>query len=237
LTTEREVFTGPCDAVRKFGAAHTVAFSPPDGRHLAAGSDGAVRVWDWKDGQLLHTFPGHENHSIPVAFSHDGRRLVTGGAFREGQKLWDAEAGGLPLRIFPAHGHPVSALAFSPEDGRLASASFDKSVKVWDTTTGGLLHTLWHTGNVECVALSPDGRTIASAGLGTLVKVRDAQTGRVSVGFSAHTVIVFCLAWQPDGRRIATAGADLPLHTVKVWDARTGREAFALQAGRENLAG
>ncbi len=314
LTTGQEVFTGPCDAIRKFGAAHTVAFGPPDGRQLAAASAGTVTVWDWKRRQILQTFPGHENHSIPVAFSPDGRRLVTGGAFREGQRLWDTQAGGPPLRTFPAHGHPVSALAFSPDGGRLASAGFDKSVKLWDTATGGLLHTFVHTGNVlsvafspdgrrlasagedktvrvwdattgrevlglrghagycGCVAFSPDGRrlasastdrtihlwdatplrgdeaqeirsvafspdgqTIASAGLGTPVKVWDATTGRLRLGFSAHRVAVFCLAWQPDGRRIATSGADLPMHTVKVWDARTGREAFAL--GRENLGG
>jgi WD40 repeat protein len=74
------------------------------------------------------------------------------------------------------------------------------------------------------------------------VKVWDAQTGRVRVAFSAHTVIVFCLAWQPNGQRIATeriatAGSDALLRTVKVWDARTGQEAFEiLPAGRERFA-
>jgi WD40 repeat protein/serine/threonine protein kinase len=324
-TTGQEVFSGPCDALRPFGAAYTVAFGPPDGQQLAAGSDGTVRVWDWKGRQLLHTFPGHENHSIPVAFSRDGRRLVTGGAFQEGQRLWDPNTGQL-LRTIDTHREPVSALAFSPDGGRVASASFDKSVKLWDTTTGGLLRTLSHTGKVlgvafspdgrrlasggddktvrvwdattgrevlglrghtdmcACVAFSPDGRrlasasadgtirfwdatplrgdegqetltftghgveirsvafspdgqTIASAGLGPPVKVWNATTGRLTVGFNAHTVGIFCSAWHPDGQRIATAGGDLPLHTVKVWDARTGRQAFELQAGRETLAG
>ena len=325
LATEQEVFTGPCDALRRFGTAYTVAFSPTDGRQLAAGSGGAVRVWDWKNRQLLHTFAGHENHSIPVAFSHDGRHLATGGAFREGQKLWDTAGGGLPLRTFSAHRHPVSALAFSPDGRRLASASLDKSVKVSDTTTGALRHTLLHTGNVDCiafspngqrlasagedktvriwdattgrevlglrghtgrcgcvafspdgwrlasastdgtirfwdatplrgdesqetlsftqhndeiysVALSPDSQKIASAGTDGLVKVWDAQTGRVSAEFSGHPVVIFCVAWQPDGQRIASAGSEGRLHSVKVWDARNGREAFTLPAGREHSA-
>src|SRR5262249_30143161 len=155
--------TGPCDALRKFGAAYTVAFSLPDGRRLAAGSDGVVKVWDWKNRQLLHRLPGHIFHSTPVAFSGDGRRLAAG-SWQEGVRLWDAETGGQPLRTFPGYRHPISALAFSPDGGRLASASYDRSVKVWDTTTGGLLHHLWHTGNVECVAFSPDGRRLASGG-------------------------------------------------------------------------
>src|SRR5262249_26018000 len=134
------VFQEPCDAVRKFGAACTVAFRPPDGRHLAAGSDGKVMIWDWKekDRQPLHTFPGPEYDSIPVAFTHDGRRLATGGAWQQGLSLWDAETG-LLLGTLPAHRHPVSALAFSTDGRRLASASFGRSVSLWDTKIGELL--------------------------------------------------------------------------------------------------
>src|SRR5262249_10908190 len=66
------VWTEPCDAVRKFGTAYTIAFSP-DGRLLAAGSDGVVKVWDWKNRKPLHSLPGHGTMAIPVAFSRDGR--------------------------------------------------------------------------------------------------------------------------------------------------------------------
>src|SRR5207248_7547934 len=97
-TTGREMFTWPCDAVRKFGTAYTVAFSP-DGRQLAAGTDGVVKVWDWKNRQLLHSLPGHEA-LIPVAYSRDGR-LATA-TFREDLKLWDPETGKL-LRTVHAH--------------------------------------------------------------------------------------------------------------------------------------
>src|SRR5262249_8108741 len=131
--TGQDVFQGKCDAIRKFGAAYAVAFRPPDGRHLAAGSDEAVRGWDWKDGQLLHTIPGPEYHSIPVAFSRDGRRLATAGPWQQGLTLWDAETG-RPLGTLPAHPHPVSSLAFSTDGRRLASASFGRSVSLWDTT-------------------------------------------------------------------------------------------------------
>jgi WD40 repeat protein len=215
LTTGQEVFTGPCDAIRKFGTAYTVAFRPPDGRQLAAGSDGAVRVWDWKNGQLLQTLPGPENHSTSVAFSRDGQHLASG-TWQQGPKLWDAEAGGLALRTFPGHRSPVSALGFSPDGGRLASASLDRTVKVWDTTTGGLLHTLLHTGNVECVAFSPDGRHLASAGEEKTVRVWDATTGRELLGLRGHTGRCGWVAFSPDGRRLASASAD---GTIRFWDA------------------
>src|SRR5262249_14753123 len=70
LTTDPavKVFEGPCDAIRTLGGAYTVAytvaFSPPDGRLLAAGNDGDVKVWDWKkkDGPPLYTFSGYTSN-------------------------------------------------------------------------------------------------------------------------------------------------------------------------------
>ena len=78
-----------------------------------------------------------------MAFSRDGRRLATG-SWRGSVKLWDAEAGGEPLRTFPESRKLADrrALAFSPDGGWLATASFDRRVDVWDATTGELVHTL-----------------------------------------------------------------------------------------------
>jgi WD40 repeat protein len=212
--TGQAVFTEPCDAVRKFGTAYTVAFSP-DGRQLAAGTDGVVKVWDWKNRQLLHSLPGHETDTMPVAFSRDGR-LATG-AFREDLKLWDPETGIL-LRTVHAHrGEPVSALAFSPDGEWLASASFDRTVKLSNSKTGEILHSFdLHTGNVECVAFSPDGRRLASGGEDKTVRVWDATTGREVLGLRGHADRCGCVAFSPDGRRLASASQD---KTIRIWDA------------------
>jgi WD40 repeat protein len=213
-TTGEEVVIGPCDAIRRFGTAYTVAFSP-DGRLLAAGSHGVVRVWDWENRQLLHSFPGHDHHSISVAFSRDGRLLATG-SWREGPRLWDLTTGGQPLRTFAGHTHPISALAFSPDGSRLASASFDRKVKVWDTTTGQLLRTFPHTGNVDCVAFSGDGRRLTSAGEDKKVHVWDPETDREVLSLSGHTDPCGCVTFSPDGWRLASASKD---RTIRIWDA------------------
>jgi WD40 repeat protein/serine/threonine protein kinase len=232
LTTDPavKVFEGPCDAFRKFGAAYTVAFSPPDGRHLAAGSKREVKVWDWKTNRPedpKHTFPGPEYHSIPVAFSRDGRRLATGGAGPQGLSLWDAETRRL-LGALPADRHPVSALAFSPDGGRLASASVGRSVTLWDTRTCELLQPLPHTGNVLGVAFSRDGRRLASAGEDKTVHLWDTATGREVLGLHGHTDMCGCVAFSPDGWRLASASHD---GTIRVWDATPLR----VDEGQETL--
>jgi WD40 repeat protein/serine/threonine protein kinase len=218
LTTGREVFHDRCHVARKWGSAYTVAFRPLDGRQLAVGNGEAVRVWDvqdWKNPQLLHAFLGHDENSISVAFSSDGRRLATG-SWQEGPRLWDPTGGGPPLRTFPGSRDPISALAFSPDGGRLASASLGGSVTLWNTTTGEPLHTLPHIGNALCVAFTPDGRRLASSGEDKVVRLWDTATGREVLDLRAHTNICGCVAFSPDGGRLASAGAD---GTIRIWDA------------------
>jgi WD40 repeat protein len=212
---QQPVFKERCDAVRKFGAAHTVAFRPPDGRHLAAGCDEEVRVWDWKADQLRYAVPGPQYDSIPVAFSPDGRHLATGGTWQQGLLLRNAESGRL-LGALPEPPHPVTALAFSADGGRLASASLGRTVSLWDTTTRGLLRTVPHSGNVLGVAFSPDGRRLASTGEDKTVHLWDTATGREVLGLLGHGDVCGCVAFSPDGWRLASASHD---RNIIVWDA------------------
>jgi WD40 repeat protein/serine/threonine protein kinase len=205
------VWTEPCDAVRKYGAAYTIAFSP-DGRLLAAGSDGVVKVWDWKKNQLLQSLPGDDFHPIPVAFSRDGR-LATG-ISSEGVKLWDPQTG-TPFGTLEHRG-PISALAFSANSEWLASAGYDRTVKILDSKTGGLLRSLLHPGNQpECIAISPDGRRLASGGEDKKVRIWDPATKREILSLPGHTDRCECLAFSPDGYRLASASND---GTIRIWD-------------------
>jgi WD40 repeat protein/serine/threonine protein kinase len=240
LTTGQELFRRPSHAVRSLGAAYTVAFRPPDGRLLAAGSEGVVTLWDWKNDRPSNPWQGYDLRAVPVAFSPDGRRLATGGAGGQLQRLWDVETGApAPLGTLPAHTLPISALAFSPDGGRLASASLDRSVTVYDTTTGKLLSTFHHTGNVLCVAFGRNGRRVASAGEDKIVRVWDAATGREVLGLRGHTEECKCLAFSPDpeGYRLASASVD---GTIRIWDAtplreNEGQEALTFEEHNDEL--
>jgi WD40 repeat protein/tRNA A-37 threonylcarbamoyl transferase component Bud32 len=129
-----------------------------------------------------------------------------------------------PLYAYRGHASGVTAVAWSPNGKRIASASFDKTIQVWDATTGGNVYTYrGHADGVIAVAWSPDGKRIASAGFDKTIQVWDATTGGNVYTYRMHASAVYAVAWSPDGKRIASASDD---KTVQVWDVTTGGNAY-----------
>ncbi|MBV8694190.1 MAG: serine/threonine protein kinase [Ktedonobacteraceae bacterium] len=124
--------------------------------------------------------------------------------------------------IFSYHGHPlrVNAVSWSPDGKRIASASDDKTVQVFDGTTDKPLFTYrGHTDIVNAVNWSPDGQFVASASADKTVQVWDATTGRVVNTYRRHTAAVNAVAWSSDSRLIASVSDD---HTGHIWNAING---------------
>jgi hypothetical protein len=108
-------------------------------------------------------------------------------------------------------------VAYSPDGQRLASTSYDQSVRIWDAGTGQQLLCLkGHTGNVIGVAYSPDGQRLASTSYDQSVRIWDAASGQELLTLKGHTAQVNTVAYSPDGRRLASADMD---GALRVWEA------------------
>jgi len=130
-------------------------------------------------------------------------------------------------QTFDGHTRSVSSVCFSADGNRLASASYDETVRIWGADTGHELRNLkGHTGPVYSVAFSPDGNRLASASADQTVKIWDANTGQ-ETALKGHTGSVFGVCFSPDGKRLASTGQD---GTVRIWDAVKAREVRTVKA-------
>ena len=133
-----------------------------------------------------------------------------------------------PFRLaFAGHKAAVLRTAFSPDGGRVITASADGTGRVWDAASGSTIATLsGHQGPVNTATFSPDGSRILTASDENTARLWDAASGAALAIFSGHVAPVNFAAFSPDGHHVVTASDD---KTARVWDADTGRVLFTLE--------
>ncbi len=155
-----------------------------------------------------------------VAFSPDSTLLAAG----LGSDVLLADAtDGRAVRVLSGHADSIWGVAFSPDGTQLATASGDRTTRIWDLITGTTRATLeGHAGVVWGVAFSPDGTQLATASGDRTTRIWDLATGTVHATLEGHTSAVEGVAFSPDGTQLATASGD---STVRIWDLTTGTPA------------
>jgi WD40 repeat protein len=118
------------------------------------------------------------------------------------------------LQTLEGHSDTINSVAFSHDSMRLASASDDGTVKIWDASSGACLQTLeGHSDGVNSVAFSPDSTRLASASRERTVKIWDASSGACLQTFEGHSREVNSVAFSHDLARLVSASSD---STVKI---------------------
>ena len=219
-----EIFTFNVDTV------WSIAFSS-DSKTLLLAMDNTVKLISLQ-GEIIHTFMGHKDAVISVAFSPDCKTFASASLDRT-VKLWSIEGDELVTLI--GHNDVVTSVSFSPDGKTLASASRDKTVKLWNLQGIELLTFTGHSSGVDSVVFSSNGQIIVSGSNDSTVKLWNIR-GRELNTFISHSgrdsVIThpyrgnapMSVAISPDGKTIASASNYLIIDSdgydgsIKLWN-------------------
>ena len=214
-----------------------VAFSPPDGKILALGSDdNTIRLFHIDavtfaglPQEMLGTLIGHNGRVNAIAFSPSDSKILASASDDKTIRLWainPVTANGECIQELTSHNSPVTHVAFSPLNGKiLASASYDNTVRLWtidSTTITTTKSEQKHTGHddfVTAIAFSPDGKVLASASNDETIQLWAIDpilaTGVSKDTLTGHSGPIRAVAFSPtDGRILASASND---GTIRIW--------------------
>lgn len=195
----------PLSAIEDLFAARVNGVASPALRILAAQASRNLWLLDLPHGAAVTS----------VAFSPDGRRLVTAGSDGRAH-IWDEDGG---HQVLVGHTRQVWSAAMTPDGTRVVTASTDGTARIWDAATGtAVAPPLSHVKAVTDAVISPDGTRVVTTSLDRDARIWDARTGR-RIYRLPHLGTVWTAGFDSSGTRIITASrADV----AEIWDVATG---------------
>jgi WD40 repeat protein len=217
----------------RHGSPVTCITYSPDGKLVASGGTHLVRVWDADTLRLQGT--GTAYYITSIAFSHDGKALVVGGAYGD-LRVLDIGKGNAPqLRYAVQAGtSSIYAVAFNPDNRSVAAACYDNNIRAYDVS-GKQIKELavvsGHTKSVTALAYTPDGKMLVSGSADQTIRLWNVNGGAFTERASLDAVAkdVKALSVTHSGLTLAAAASD---GNVRLWS----MPAVSKQGPRATLA-
>ncbi|MCB2185575.1 MAG: WD40 repeat domain-containing protein [Deltaproteobacteria bacterium] len=214
-------------------SVRALVLAPPgttDFNFATASKDHTIKLWKINGDQLelVKTLEGHNSAIYAMAFSPDGKHLISAGAGTH-LRLWDLGTMEM-MKMVKGHYAAINTLVFSPDDKTVATCSNDKTVKLWNAATLEEIKDFkGHSSSVYAVAFSPDGKELASAGSDRTIRVWDVASGKETKNIpDPDSVTVNAIVFSEDGKSLFT-GDDSGL--VTMWDIASGKKVKEMKAG------
>ncbi|XP_046480875.1 notchless protein homolog 1 [Neodiprion pinetum] len=211
----------------------------------SASQDRSIKVWRATDGILCRTLEGHAHWVNTLALNTDyvlrtgpfypletsgdlsllerakkryeavGQEKLVSGSDDFTLFFWNPDKDKKPITRMTGHQQLINDVKFSPDGRLLASASFDKSIKLWEGSSGKYITSLrGHVQAVYSVSWSADSRLLVSGSADSTLKVWSIKTKKLAQDLPGHADEVYAVDWSPDGLRVASGGKD---KILKLW--------------------
>ena len=203
-----------------------------DGSTLASASlDNTIKLWHADTGKFIKQLKGNGSIIRTIAFNGSGSLLAAAGDDKS-ITIYDAKSGLVKKTITNAHGHSIRSLCFTPDNNSLLSASFDKTVKVWNLSSYSTTSTMnAHFDWVTSVACSPDSKYIASGSYDKtcIIWKQSRQHRKINVHDWVNNV-----AFSPDSKTVLVSYQD---GKCIAYDPESGAELYKLEGhkGKVNV--
>jgi WD40 repeat protein len=219
-----------------------VAFSPFNNEFTSCSKDQSIIIWNLLTGKpRIINKECHTAKVNSVSFKQDGLKLFSAGD--DGSiKIWNtqlSETNVVPnlLNSLVGNNSSITTIAYSPKDDIIISGSADKTMKVWNASSGNLLHSLpdYHSDYITSIVFSKDGTKFASTSLDRTVNiwnVPDIRTANPPKTIIRHFEGITCSAFSPDGKNIVTGSWD---NKIKIWNIETGDSILTLNKHSDGI--
>ncbi|MBS1723110.1 MAG: PQQ-binding-like beta-propeller repeat protein [Armatimonadetes bacterium] len=198
------------------GSAVSAVFEP-SGQYFCAGfTDGKTRIYNVSDWSLARTIYLTSSSCLATTARADGQ--LTCGYADKSLRVYDGSTGAL-LRTLTGHTGQVNSLAYYPQGNKIASASDDGTVIVWDADTGAGLGTVPLSSAVKVVAVSPDGSKLLTGSADGNVRVFGAESGTLLRTIPASSQVVRAIVFTAGNREVMMGGKD---GFLRLWDVNSG---------------